>query len=106
MLQIAQSIHRSPGTGMASAIARLGCLPYSVHIHLRVGLRYCHPAWPYESLKSFCGMHRKLLVRFRALHASEEVLINSLDAHQPLLSLYGFLNSCACIIVKELSVVP
>ena len=48
-------------------------------------------------------MNSRLLSRFCA---SEEVQVYSLDAHQPLLSLYGFLDSRACIIVEEFSVVP
>ena len=51
-------------------------------------------------------MHSKLLLRFRPRHASDEVQGHSLDAHQPLLSLYGFLDSCACIFVEESSVIP
>ena len=48
-------------------------------------------------------MKSKLLSHFCA---SKEVQVYSLDAHQPLLSLYGFLDSRACIIVEEFSVVP
>ena len=51
-------------------------------------------------------MYGKLMLRFCPLHASEEVQVYSLDAHQPLLSLYGFLDSRTCIIVKKYPVVP
>ena len=88
------------------AIARPRYLPYSVHIHLRIGLWYGHPAQACTPSESHCRINSKLLSRFCLPHASKEVQMYSLNAHQPLLPLYGFLYSSACIIVEKLSVIP